>query len=100
VDDTVLVVVVLVAAIGGLAFVARLLEGRRRAKGSALELPEFGPIGRAMMWVVRILVVVMVLAIVGFFVLQKLWLMWVAAGTLLLYLVFGRIAQVLRLTGK
>ena len=100
-DDVTTIVTVLVIAIGGLVGVAYLLDLRRKASGVVgPQLPELGSIGRALLWVIRGLVVVMVLSIIGVVALGIVWLLWVAVGCLALYLVIARIFQIVRLSGK
>ncbi len=100
-NDATLIVLVLVAAIGGLAGVAYLLDRRRsRAEPPASELPAPGPIARVLLWVVRLLVAVMVVSVIGFFVLRSLTPIWFAAGALIAYAIVGRLYQVARLTGR
>jgi hypothetical protein len=101
VNDVALIVAVLVVAIGGLAGVAYLLDRRRQASGAVgPEIPPPGPIGRALLWTVRALVVIMVLSLVGFFVSRVMALVWVAAGCLLAYLVVGGVYRIVRLAGR
>ena len=100
-NETALVLTVLIIAIGGLAGVAYLLQKRRKGTDpSAPDIPSPGPIGRALFWIVRVLVVLMVLSIISFFVLQSMTFLWVAAILLLAYLVVGRIYQIVLLAGK
>jgi hypothetical protein len=100
-NDVALIVAVLVVAIGGLVAVAYLLERRRKRAGPVgPEPPPPGPLGRALVWVVRGLVAVMVLSLIGFFAFGVIFLVWVAAGCLLAYLVVGRAYQIVRLAGK
>ena len=102
-NDVVLIVTVLVVAIGGLAGVAYLLDKRRKTRGAIgpqLELPPLGPVGRGLLWVIRGLVVMMVLAIVVGIAFRVTALIWLAAGCLLVYLLVGWILRVVRLSGK
>ena len=100
-NDVTLIVTVLVIAIGGLAGVAYLLDRRRKASGAVgPQLPEPGPVGRVLLWVIRGLVVVMILSIIGVLAFGMITLLWVTAGCLVLYLVIGRVFQIVRLSGK
>ena len=99
-NDIALIVVVLAVAIGGLAGVAYLLERRRKVSGAiGPELPKLGPTGNVLLWVIRGLVVVMVLSIIGAFT-YDMSLAWVAVGSLVVYIIIGRVFQIIRLAGK
>ena len=99
-NDIALIVIVLAAAIGGLAGVAYLLEKRRKVSGAiGPELPELGPIGSVLLWVIRGLVAIMVLSIIGAFAFN-ISLAWVAVGSLVVYMIVGRVLQIIRLAGK
>ena len=100
-NDITYIITVLVVAIGGLAGFAHLLDRRRKTSGAiGTELSEPGPTGRILLWVIRILVVVMVLSVIGTFAFGVPFLIWIAAGCLVLYLVIGRVYQIVRLAGK
>ncbi len=100
VNDIALIVIVLAVAIGGLAGVAYLLERRRKVSGAVgPELPELDPTGKVLLWVIRGLVAVIVLSIVGAFTFD-MSLAWVAVGALIVYVIIGRVFQVIRLAGK
>ncbi len=102
-NDVVLIVTVLIVAIGGLAGIAYLLDRRQKrhgAIGPRLELPPPGPVGRVLLWVIRALVVMMVLAIVIGIAFRVIALIWLAAGCLLVYVLAGWILRVVRLSGK
>jgi hypothetical protein len=101
VNDVLLIIVVLAVAIGGLVGVAYLLQRRSRASGAVgPELPRLGPLGKTLLWIIRGLVAIMVLAIVGVFVLQSIYPVWVAGGALLGYLVVRAVFPVVRAAGK
>lgn len=100
-DDLAYITAVLVVTIGGLAGVAYLLDRRRKTSGAiGPKLPELGPTGRVLLWVIRVLVAIMVLSVIGIFVFGSPLLIWIAAGCLGLYLIVGRVFQVVRLAGK
>jgi heme/copper-type cytochrome/quinol oxidase subunit 2 len=100
-NDLILIGVVLVIAIGGLVVVASMLEGRRSRSGSTTpELPEPGPVAQILFWIVRILVIMMVLSVIGFFVFKSLTPVWIATGCLITYMIVGRLYQIARMTGK
>jgi hypothetical protein len=104
-NDTALTIGILVVAIGGLAAIAYLIDRRRKSgQENLLGLPDLGrplgPVGRGLLWAIRGLVVAMVLSFTGFFVFSSLTYLYVAAACLVLYLVLGRILQIVRLSGK
>ena len=100
-NDAALIVAVLVIAIGGIVGFAYLLDRRRIARGPVgPELPPIGPLGRAFLWIRRVLVALMVLSLVGFFALREMALAWVALGCLLAYVVLNRVDSVIRVIGK
>ena len=96
-DDVTLILVVLAAAVGGLAGVAYWLD--RRRKPPPVKNPA-GPLGRALLWAIRILVGLMVISVIAFFASSSLVFLYVAAGCLVIYLIVGRIYQAIRLAGK
>lgn len=100
-DDITYIIAVLAIFIGGLAGVAHLLDKRHQKLGAlGPKVPELGSMGRILLWVIRILVAVMVLAVIGTFGFGMPFLIWIAAGCLVLYLIVGRVFQVIRLAGK
>ena len=100
-SDVVLIVTVLVVAIGGLAGVAYLLDRRRKAHGAiGPELPEIGPVGRVLLWVIRGLIAIMVLAFVIGIALRTTIPVWVAFGCLLLFVPVRLAFRVVRVSGK
>jgi hypothetical protein len=100
-DDVTLILTVSVIAIGSLAGIAYLLDRRRKASGAVgPELPEIGPVGRVLLWIIRGLVVVMVLSAVGLLVFEIIPLVYVAAGCLAGYLIVGYVFRIVRLAGK
>jgi hypothetical protein len=104
-NDAALTILVLVVAMAGPAGVACLLDRRRKSgQKNLLGLPDFGrplgPVGRGVLWAIRVLVVVMVLSFIGFFAFSPFTFLYVAAVCLVIYLVIARISQIARLSGK
>jgi hypothetical protein len=100
-NDTMVIIVTAIVGVGGLVGVAYLLD-RKRAKSGPIgpTLPAIGPVGIALLWVARVLVVLMVLSIVGAFALQSITLAWFTAFCLVLYIVAGTIYRIVRISGK
>lgn len=100
-SNTLLVVVVLVCAIGGIGAVAYFLDKRsKKSNLPAADLPEPGSKGKAMLWIIRVMVVLMVFSIIGFFVFRSRSFL-VAAGIILgIYVIIGYIFRITRLLGK
>jgi predicted membrane-bound spermidine synthase len=100
-DESILILVVLAIAIGGLVGVASLLQRRQiRSKDTRSELPMPGPVAQTLLWAIRLLIVGMVLSVIGFFVFKTLSAVWIALGLLIGYMVIGRLYQIARIAGK
>jgi hypothetical protein len=100
-SDIALIVIVLVIAIGGLVGVASLLDRRRKGSGAiGPELPEPGPAGRALVWILRLIVAAMLLSVsAGVILRDALWI-WIALGLVLLYSLARLLLGIIRLAGK
>ena len=100
-NNTILVIGVLIVAIGGIGAVAYFLEKRgKKSKPVATDLPELGPKGKVLLWIARILVVLMVLSVIGFFVFRSRSFLWVTGISLGLFAIYGFIFRIIRLLGK
>jgi len=99
--NTFFIVLVLIVAIGTVVGVAYLLDKRgKQSRPANPSFPELGPIGKALMWVARILVVLMILSIIGAFAFRSLTLVSLTGGCLGLYLIDGLIYRAYRSNGK
>lgn len=100
-SDTFILILVPVVLIGGLVGAAYFLDNRGR-KSSPVEtvFPPPGPIGKILLWMVRILVVLMVLSIIGAFVFQSMALVWFTGACIGLYVAIGVIHRFVRFAGK
>jgi hypothetical protein len=100
-SDSLYIVVILVVAIGGLIGVAYLLDQRgKKRKPLGPTLPEPEPLSRIFLWIARILVGIMVLAVVAAIVYKSLPLIELAGGGLSLYILTGLIYRIVRINGK
>lgn len=104
-NDAALTILILIVAIGGLAGVAYLLDRRRKSgQKNLLGLPDLerplGPVGRGLLWTIRVLVFLMVLSFIGFFVFSSVTFLYVAAVCLVIYFLVGRAFRIVRLSGK
>ncbi|KAA3665449.1 MAG: hypothetical protein DWQ04_00555 [Chloroflexi bacterium] len=100
-NDVILPIICFAIPIGGLIAIIALLARRRKSTGKGIaELPELGPKGRGLLWIIRVLVVLMVLSLIGLYVFSSLFYLYAAAGCLVIYFVIGRIYQIARLAGK
>ena len=104
-NDTLLLIIVPVVALGGLAGMAYWLQRRARKNGAIanLVLPTVKPlcpVGRSLLWVTRILVAIMIISVIAYFVFGSLWIIWIAFGSVALRLIVGWVGRFVRLTGK
>ena len=100
-NDTLLMIAAPVVFVGGLVGVAYLLDKRGRARRPIdPPLPDLGPLGKLLLWIARILVVLMVLALMGAIAFKSLPLASLTGSSLLLYILDGILYRVVRLTGK
>ena len=72
----------------------------KKSKPAAADLPEPDSKGKVMLWIIRILVVLMVLSIIGFFVFRSRSFLWVTGISLGIYVIIGYIFRIVRLLGK
>jgi hypothetical protein len=100
-NDALVIVLVLVAGVGGLVAAAYALDRRRGRSGAIGPVPPPpGPIGRILLWIARILVGLMVASIIGAFAFRSMLLAWLTAVWLALYLVVGVAYRIARLDGR
>ena len=100
-SDTLLIIVVLAIAVGGLVAVAYLLDKRgKKSQPIGPTLPESGPIGKLLLWIARIMVALMMLSIIGAFVYRSLALASFTGCCLAIYIIDGIIYRIVRLSGK
>lgn len=99
-NDTQLIIVVLVIAIGSLAGIAYLLDARSKKKGTKPILPELGPIGLKFLWAIRIIIFAMLFCIVLYLLFKSIIFVWIAGVFMVAYMIVGRIGAFYRLSGK
>jgi hypothetical protein len=100
-SDTFILILVPVVLIAGLIGAAYFLDKRgRKSRPAEPVFPAPAPIGKTLLWIVRILVVLMVLSIMGAFVFRSMALVWFTGGCIGLYIVIGLIHRFVRLADK
>jgi len=101
-ENPLLLVVALVMILGMIPAVAYWLERRSRKKKpiGGLALPPVGPWGRRLLWPIRILQFLMVVTVVIVLAFGRVWVVWVTAAFLALWIVLSWIYRIVRLSGK
>ncbi len=104
-NDTLLLIIVPLAALGGLAGIAYWLQRRSKKKGAIANFelptrPPLGPTGRLLRKGWRGLIALMFISVVAYFIFGQLWMIWVTFGCIGLGLVATWFYRIVQWTGK
>jgi hypothetical protein len=101
-DNTTVNLIIVLVVLAALAGFAYFLDWRRKRYGTTIgpALPDLGPIGKALLWIVRGSVIGMILSILGLLVLQQYFLIWILIGCVVVFIITNNLLRIVRIAGK